>query len=172
MLSAGDALLGVSVHLRREVRGPIIASEAVLARDVAEAMSEVCFEAGLRRDGSVVELSELTAQLRPVYRPGGQAGRICDGFTLTAEWRPGETTSCSFERSVLEPVARRASRRLIEKGVLDDAAVFYYEIDASEIVLGPLSIEGEVGARPADAGAIAPLLGRARAIPADAEQVD
>ena len=58
-------------------------------------------------------------------------------------WRKlGELTRRYFERRILEPVAVRASRRLIEEGTLEQGDLFYFTIEIAETKIGPLVIEG------------------------------
>jgi hypothetical protein len=177
MLRAGDPLLGLTVELRTQLAGPVVAREDVTGRDLAEALAELSFEAGLRRKGQSLALSALKAQMRPFRRnrddssgqaSRGRGGRHCSGFTLEADSPEGQPVLCQFERHVFDPVATRASRRLIEAGKLAEGDLYFYDIEVPECSVGPLDVEGSPilpEQRP-----IAPLLARAQAITGDPER--
>lgn len=172
MLEAGDPVPGLTIQLRTESGGPIVASELVHGRDIAEAMAELGFEAGLRCNGEALALSSLTARLRPV-RPttgnaSGQTGRTSTGFTLEAQSSLGQPVVRKFSRRVFEPVAARASRRLIESGELNEGDTYFYQLELPECSVGPVAIEGNQVA--AELRPIAPYLARAQRISGDPEQ--
>jgi hypothetical protein len=172
MVAAGDTSAGLRVVLRKERRGPVIASADVLPHDLAEPLAELGFAAGLRRGFPQLALSELKARLRPVHRTTDRTGRSCSGFTLEAETPPGEITRCSFDREVFASVAARLSRELSEAGVLAAGDLYFYELelDPGEAEVGPLEIEGVVAPPVPEHAPLAPLLARARAVRHDREQ--
>jgi hypothetical protein len=170
MRDAGKDLPGLSVHLRKQADGPIVASEAVKPRDLAEPMAELGFAAGLRRGDSQRSLAELSAWLRPVYRSTRKAGRYGAGFTLETDEPSGETTICRFEREVLDGAAVRASRRLVEEGVIAKGDLYYYELHLVEQRIDPIVIEGAAAPPVPEIVRIPPLLERSREVRADRRQ--
>jgi hypothetical protein len=173
MNSVGDPLGGLSVHLRREVDGSVLHEEAVVGRDIAELMAELAFDAGLRLNGSPIDLADLEARIRPVYASKAsprEAGDVCVGFDLEADSAVGEPTRRFFERAALEPVAIRASRRLVDDGHLSKGDLFFYSIEIAETKIGPLVIEGSASSPPVDVLPIGPLRARSKLVSADPER--
>jgi hypothetical protein len=118
----------LSVRLRREQRGNVIALEEVSSRDLTDAVAELWFEGDLRRGFAEVGLEEVRAQVRPVYREDAEAGRICAGFELETADPTGVRTRRFFPREYVEPVAARGARRLLENGTLQPGDLYYYEL--------------------------------------------
>jgi hypothetical protein len=123
----GHAAL-LSVRLRWEQGGEVIAFEGVSSRDLMDALSELWFEVGLRKGFAEVGLEEVEAQVRPVYREDAEAGRYCAGFELESADPTGSRTRRFFPREYVEPVAARGARRLLENGTLQPGDVYYYDL--------------------------------------------
>ncbi len=170
MGGASEVIPGVVVHLRTDADGPTVESEAVKGSDLADAMAELAFNAGLRRDGTPLALSDLRARIRPAYRSSPDAAPICDGFVLEAEATNGEKTSRRFDRHVLESVAARGGRRLLESGTLEKGEFYYYEVQIEETTIGPLEIEGAASPPPPTRSPLGPLLAAAKQISAERER--
>ncbi|MBW1883101.1 MAG: hypothetical protein JRJ58_06205 [Deltaproteobacteria bacterium] len=170
MSSAADPLPGLSVQLHKTLQGPALCDEAVLGRDIAEAMAELAFDAGLRLAGSPLALSDLEARVHPVYRSSRKAGAPCLGLTLELASPDGESTRRDFERSILEPVAVRASRRLVEEGTLEQGDLYFYSLAIAETRIGPLAIEGTASPPDLEVRPLRPLLARSRRVLADRRQ--
>lgn len=165
-----DPLPGLSVHLRKEVDGPVLHEEAVVGRDLAEAMAEIAFEAGMRRAGTSLALSDVVAGVRPLYRADGKSADVCRGFELEIDCIDGHSTRREFGRKILEPVAVRASRRLVDDGRLAKGDLFYYSIAIADTKVGPLVIDGESSPPTIDALPLAPLWARSKVVSADRRQ--
>lgn len=160
------AIPGLTVQLRRRVAGATLCAVPVEARDVAEPLAELGFELGLRRTGEPLTLAELEARVRPVRRAEDGPAGPCLGLLLEARAPDGGTARRVFGRDVLRPVASRASRDLIARGLLAEGDLYFYSIEVEETSIGRIEIDGieppRVERRP-----IEPLLARARRIEAD-----
>ena len=78
----------LSVRLRRELRGDVIAVEQVSSRDLLDALAELWFESKLRRGSAQVDLGEVRAQMRPVYRAKAEASMANGGAANPTESGP------------------------------------------------------------------------------------
>lgn len=136
----------LSVRLRRERRGVVIAFEEVSSRDLTDALGELWFEGYLRRGFAEVGLGEVRAQVRPVYREDAEAGRYCAGFELETADPRGVRIRRFFPREYVQPVAARCSRRLLENGTLQAGDLYYYELAAGN---GAARLDGSLD-EPAD----------------------
>jgi hypothetical protein len=170
MESVADALPGISVHLRREVDGPVLCEEALVARDLAEAMAEVAFEAGMRRVGMPLSLSDVEARVIPVHHRGPEPKNGHRGFELEVESSEGSIAQRFFDREIFEPVAVRASRRLVKEGKLSKGDLFYYSLEIEETTVGPLPMEGQATPPTVDCLPIDPFLGASNLVSADADR--
>lgn len=168
MAAAGDVVPGIRVQLYAEDGGPIITSEPVRGRDVAEAMAELGFTAGLRRGGPPLALSDLSGTLRPRFGKTKGGERYCSGFSLETSQPSDKLTCCHFDRDLFEPVATRASRRLVEEGLLAKGDLYYFEIDidSEETLVGPIDIDGFTEPPRCAELEIGPFIARSRWVPA------
>jgi len=167
MEAPARGLPGLNVTLRKLADGPVVGSEPIMARDLVEPMTELGFAAGLRRGHPELSLANLSARLRPVLRSTQRAGRVCTGFTLETDAPIGETVVRHFDRSLLGSAAARASRRLVQAGVLEKDDFYYYHLDFVETTIEPIVIEGDTPPPTPTIAEIAPLLRRAREVKAD-----
>jgi hypothetical protein len=122
----------VLLTLRREDRGAVLAYEPVTHGDLSDAMAELWFESCLRKGFGGVALSEVRAELRPVYpnpAEGGETGRRCLGFDLETRDPKGQLSKCFFPLRSLSWVAARAARKLVSAGELKAEDTYYYELN-------------------------------------------
>lgn len=167
----------LAVLLRRLNGGPVLAVESVTERDLFDALAELWFEANLRKGHPDVAPETVEAELTPLYLDGwsesGPSRNFCAGFALSTRNSGDETIRRVFGRSAVESVARRAARKLIATGALENDDETFYELRVE-----PAS-EGSERLRPsalAQAGGaplsyavlpLAPLLERAEAVNVD-----
>jgi hypothetical protein len=118
----------LSVRLRRQLHGEVIAVEPVRDRDFTEALAELWMEAYIRKGFAGVGMDEMEAQLSAVYRQDGDARRYCSGFQLQACNPAGVATRRFFAREYFDHVAERGSRRLLENGTLKKGDIYSYEL--------------------------------------------
>jgi hypothetical protein len=163
----------LGVCLRKEVGGPVLAREPVKRADLTDCLSELWFDAHLRRGFPDVTFGDLRAELHPLYNKDGLTERSCAGFRLRTRNAAGEEIYRVFPRTSLEPVAMRGLGRMIEDGILEQGDVFYYDVEypLEHAVVGD-ALAG-LEDRPAPEvrrTPLAPLLERAEAVSVDLEK--
>jgi hypothetical protein len=119
---------GLTVALRLDASGVVVAREAVTAADLADAKAETWRDHALRRGLVEVRLGPFDPRVVPV--PSADGTR-CQGFALEAELPSAEPAIArsAFSVLALEPVARRAEARLRQADLLQPGQQYYYEIE-------------------------------------------
>lgn len=115
------------IAMRREPTGPIIAREAVRESDFGDVTSELWMYALLRKHRPDVPLERVRPRITPHYA-AKRSGKL-DGYRLEVDSR-GETHSLEFSISSLSPVAIRASRRLVDQGLVGEGDRLHWELSA------------------------------------------
>jgi hypothetical protein len=126
--AASGSEAALELRLSGELRGAVLATEAVTERDLVDATAELWLAGYLRRGRTDVDLADVQAQLRLVYREGERARRYCAGFELEATGPEGSDTRLFFPLENLDFVASRGARHLIESGALNAGSAYYYEL--------------------------------------------
>jgi hypothetical protein len=107
----------------------VLAVEPVTRADLVDPLSELWFDQ-LRRGLTQLELQDLVARVRPVYREDSEIGTYCAGFELVGRTPDGDAAERFFPRACLEHVAARRARTLIESGQLAVGDLYYYALSS------------------------------------------
>ena len=109
--------------------------EPIAWSDLTDLYSEVWL-AHLRSGHPAASYYDLTMRVLPIFKEGNE--RFCDGFIVQATDREGATTRCQFDIQAVYHVAQRASKHLVEGGILQPGSYFYYEVIAERSPPPPL----------------------------------
>ena len=117
-----------SVVLRLEPDGAEIEREPIGEADLAPLNTEAWLTHHLRRGRPDVPMAELDFRVRPVFRDDG--GARCQALIVESTEAGRHTGRSRHGIASVAHVAERASKRLIETGVLAAGRQYYYEVVA------------------------------------------
>ncbi|MGD8395200.1 MAG: hypothetical protein PVF43_06970 [Candidatus Eiseniibacteriota bacterium] len=135
------------VDLKLDLDGAVVTSETVTRADMIDLYGEIWWLSQLRRGHPEVTLDDTEIQVRPLYLK--DEAPVCRGIVLQATNPSGQTSVRYFGRRTLAHVADRASRRLLQGGVLKALDTYYYELHADGAaagVSGPPDLTGVISA--------------------------
>jgi len=124
--AVASTVLSVSVRLERD--GPVVAEEIVTDQDLDEVVSEAWMSGHLRSGRLESHPKSLERRVRPDVVVG-RAG--VSTYTVETTDGEGATAASTFSLRSLEHVAARAADRLIDAGVLKVGGVYYYDLLSS-----------------------------------------
>jgi hypothetical protein len=135
-VQAGPRILerpDLEVILRLESGGPIVDRERVGDADLVEPRAEAWWASHPLRGFPNVAIEEPRIVLEPVpFREEAGAEGSLAGFILEVVDPGGTVTRLPFPRTVLEPVATRAARRLLADGRLEGKDTYFYELRVAD----------------------------------------
>jgi hypothetical protein len=120
------------MHLHLERGGEVVLREPVTRGDLMDALAELWFDGLLRRGYPDVRLDEVSAGLSLVRREDPEIGLYCAGFELELRDPGGKPIRRVFSREILEHIASRGARRLIEEGRLEAGGLYYFGLGRAE----------------------------------------
>lgn len=129
-----------TVCVKLEPNGAEAIREPILAQDLADMQSEAWLT-HLRGGHPAVGFEDLRMRLLPVWRDDRH--RVCKRLTIEASGPDGQRSRSLFEIQALAHVADRASKRLVQSGILKPGE-FYYFIVIAEPDVGPARSQGGV----------------------------
>ncbi len=142
--SAGTWAITVNVRVDRD--GPVVAREPVTESDLVDLKSEAWMASVLRRGHPDTSLEEIEPRVVPVFR---DADGLCTGIAIESNG-PDGTARHPFTIRGLHHVAARAARRLLDTGELKANDIYYYRLTAERVT--PADARG-AGATGSGAGA-------------------
>lgn len=140
-LSTTTAGQSLSVVVRAEAHGPVLAREPVTRADLSDVFSEAWRDACLRKGHPDVPLSALLIRLVPTLADDSDSR--CSGFALEVTLPTGKTGRREFSNRSLRAVASRAIQKLKEAGRLQDEPTILYEVMLDRKPLVPSFTESE-----------------------------
>ena len=114
------------VAVRRELEGPQLAYEPVLAGDVSDIFAELWREGWLRRGRPDLPYDALTLRVTAQLADGSNSK--CEKLVFEAADREGRSRSVESPTEAFQDVAARAARALLAAEILKDDDVYYYEV--------------------------------------------
>jgi hypothetical protein len=118
-----------SVSVKLEPNGADATREPILATDLADIRSEAWL-VFLRSGHPVVGLEDLRMTLLPVWRNDRE--RVCRSLIMEAAGPEGHRIRFGFDIQALAHVADRASKRLVQSGILKPGGLYYFSVIADQ----------------------------------------
>tara|TARA_R110002096_G_scaffold24760_26_gene78054 strand:+ start:1940 stop:3145 length:1206 start_codon:yes stop_codon:yes gene_type:complete len=163
---------GLTLVIRSEDDGVLLAREAVREEDFTEAKTEAFRELFLRQGILEVSLADLPVRLRAIPVKDGPPNR-CRGYAFEKTVSAGSGKKRTvFTMNSLERVATRVGNRLLESGALESGEDFVFELESGAPtaqaapdpfadILGPTIRKSEMHFLQAE---LSPLLQNARSV--------
>jgi hypothetical protein len=128
------------VAVRRELDGPPLAREPVLAGDVSEIFAELWREGWLRRGRPDVPYDALAQRVTVRLADGSDSK--CAKLVFEAADGEGHTRSSEPPTQAFQDVATRAAQALLEAEILKQDDVYYYHVHLRPTPRGPSEKDG------------------------------
>jgi hypothetical protein len=119
----------LSVQIRADGDGPVLAREPVERSDFAEMVSEAWRETCLRHGQPDATLAGTPMRLEPAFEPG--SGRCCTSFRMEVTRPDGQVKHHDFTNRGLRHVADRAVDSLVAANVLKLGQSYVFEVERS-----------------------------------------
>lgn len=121
-----ETSVALKLNLLSETGRRLLTSEPVTDADLADLRGEAWLHCFLRGGLASVPLAGATFHVVPILK--GDSDSVCAGFALECTTPDGKSVRREFDSRVLADIARRASERLLQFGVLDPGDRYHLEL--------------------------------------------